>query len=67
MVGADFGIVIGIVICVLFSGYFSAWETAFTTLNRIRMKTAAESGREYAVLRLRLLFQRIMIKCCPRF
>ncbi len=52
MVGADFGIVIGIVICVLFSGYFSASETAFTTLNRIRMKTAAESGDSRAALTL---------------
>ena len=52
MVGADFGIVIGIVICVLFSGYFSASETAFTTLNRFRMKTEAESGDSRAALTL---------------
>ncbi len=43
MLGADFGIIVGIIICVMFSAFFSASETAFTTLNRIRLKT--EAGR----------------------
>lgn len=38
------GYLIGILICVVFSGYFSASETAFTTINRIRLKTLAEDG-----------------------
>lgn len=54
MEGADIGYLIGIFICVLFSGYFSASETAFTTLNRIRMKTAADAGDSRSALTLSL-------------
>ena len=35
-----------IIFCVLFSGYFSATETAFSSLNRIRIKNLAEKGEE---------------------
>ncbi len=38
------GYLIGILVCLVFSAYFSASETAFTTVNRIRMKTLAEDG-----------------------
>lgn len=36
--------VIAIVVCVIFSAYFSATETAFTSLNKIRMKNMANDG-----------------------
>ncbi|WP_195983617.1 hemolysin family protein [Clostridium sp. D33t1_170424_F3] len=54
MEGSDIGILIGILVCVLFSGFFSASETAFTTLNRIRLKNAAEDGDSRAALTLSL-------------
>ncbi len=43
-----------IIICVIMSAYFSATETAFTTLNRIRVKNLAEKGNKKAALTLRL-------------
>jgi len=43
-----------IVICLILSAYFSATETAFTTLNRIRVKTLAEKGNKRAALTLKL-------------
>ena len=42
------------IICVLFSSYFSATETAFSTLNRIRIKNMAEKGNKKAALVLKL-------------
>ena len=44
-----------IIFCVLFSGYFSATETAFSSLNRIRVKNLAEKGDKKAKLVLDLL------------
>ena len=43
-----------IVVCLILSAFFSATETAFTTLNRIRIKTLAEKGNRRARLALRL-------------
>lgn len=40
--------IIAIVILVLFSAYFSATETAFTSLNRIKLKNMAQDGNERA-------------------
>ena len=37
-----------IAVCVIFSAFFSATETAFSTFNRIRMKTLAEKGNKRA-------------------
>ena len=48
------GYLIGILICIVFSGFFSASETAFTTINRIRLKTQAENGDARAALILRV-------------
>ena len=48
------GYLIGILICVVFSGYFSASETAFTTINWIRLKTLAEDGDAGAKLVLKV-------------
>ena len=35
---------VALVILIFMSAYFSATETAFTSLNRIRMKNKAEDG-----------------------
>ena len=43
-----------IVVCTIFSGYFSATETAFSTFNKTRMKTLAEKGNKSAARVLRL-------------
>ncbi len=43
-----------IIICVIMSAYFSATETAFSTLNRIRVKNMAEKGNKKAKLVLKL-------------
>lgn len=43
-----------ICICILFSAYFSATETAFTSMNRTRLKTMAEKGNKRAELALKL-------------
>lgn len=43
-----------IVFCVVMSAYFSATETAFSSLNRIRVKNMAEKGNKKAALVLRL-------------
>ena len=43
-----------ILICLIFSAYFSATETAFSTFNRIRLKTIAEKGDKRAELVLDL-------------
>lgn len=44
-----------IAICIVMSMYFSATETAFSCLNRIRIKNKAENGNKRAALVLRLL------------
>lgn len=43
-----------IIVCIIFSAYFSATETAFSTFNRIRMKTYAEKGNKRAAAALKL-------------
>lgn len=48
------GAIIALVILIVFSAYFSATETAFTSLNRIRMKNLANSGNKRAKLTLEL-------------
>ncbi len=39
-----------IIFCIIMSAYFSATETAFSSLNRIRIKTMAEKGNKKAAL-----------------
>lgn len=46
--------VIEIIVLVMFSGYFSATETAFTSLNKIKMKNMANEGNKKAELVLEL-------------
>ena len=43
-----------IIACVVMSAYFSATETAFSSLNRIRIKHMAEKGDKRARLVLRM-------------
>lgn len=43
-----------IVVCILFSMYFSATETAFNSISRVRLKNKAEEGNKKAVLVLKL-------------
>ncbi len=43
-----------ILFCVLMSAYFSATETAFSTVNKIRLKTMAEDGNKKAAKALKL-------------
>lgn len=43
-----------IVCCLVMSAYFSATETAFSSLNRIRMKNMADKGNKKAALVLKL-------------
>lgn len=43
-----------IAVCIVMSAYFSATETAFSSLNRIRIKNMAEKGDKKAQLVLRL-------------
>ena len=47
-------LIIVTLVCLVFSGYFSATETAFTTLNKVRVKTKAEDGNKRAALALKL-------------
>jgi CBS domain containing-hemolysin-like protein len=47
-------LIIVLILCFIFSGYFSATETAFTTLNKVRVKTKADDGNKRAKLVLKL-------------
>ena len=46
-----------LIVLVILSAYFSATETAFTSLNRIRLKSKADVGNRRAALALRLVDQ----------
>ena len=46
--------VIMMTVCILLSGYFSATETAFSSLNKTRLKAMAENGSLKAALALKL-------------
>lgn len=54
--------IIVLVVLILFSGYFSATETAFSALNRIRVKNMAFDGNKKAALVLNMAenFDRIL-------
>ena len=46
--------IILMVICLILSAYFSATETAFSSMNRTRLKTLAEKGNRKAALACKL-------------
>lgn len=48
------GLIVWLVILILCSAYFSATETAFSSLNRIRLKNLASEGNKRAVLTLKI-------------
>ena len=50
----NIGSLIAMLICLIFSGFFSATETAFTSFNKIRMKNTAQEGNKKAELVLKL-------------
>ena len=51
-----------VIICILLSGYFSATETAFTAINRIRLRAKADDGDKGAkrVLKLAENYDRLL-------
>ena len=49
-----FGNIFAMAICVAMSAYFSATETAFSSLNKTRLKMLADNGNKRAALALRL-------------
>jgi len=51
---ASIAMIVGLVFCVIMSGYFSATETAFTSLNRVRLKSWADGGDQRAARTLAL-------------
>lgn len=54
MDSSSIGIIIALVLLVTASAYFSATETAFSSLNKIRMRNMAEDGNRKAEAALRL-------------
>ncbi len=46
--------IIAMIGCIILSGYFSATETAFSSLNKTRLKAMAENGNHKAALALRV-------------
>lgn len=54
MDSTSIGMIAALLVLVALSSYFSATETAFTSLNRIRLKTKAEDGDMRAARALRL-------------
>lgn len=48
------GSILAMVICIAMSAYFSATETAFSSLNKTRLKVLADNGNRRAALALKL-------------
>lgn len=51
---SDISLMVFIVLLIMFSAYFSATETAFSSLNRIKLKNLAQNGNKRAALALEL-------------
>ena len=49
-----FGSIFAMVACIVMSAYFSATETAFSSLNKTRLKVLADNGNKRAALALKL-------------
>ncbi len=49
------GLLIVLIVCILFSAFFSASETAFSTANRIRLKSLEQEGKKKAGKVLKIL------------
>ena len=46
----EIGFVAAMIVLLVFSGFFSSTETAFTSFNKIRMKNLAQGGNKHATL-----------------
>ena len=57
---ASISMIAALVILVILSAFFSATETAFTSLNRIRLKSRADSGNKRAALTTNLIGNNIV-------
>ncbi len=54
--GTDsYGLMVVFVVCVVLSAYFSASETAFSTANKIRLKSMAQDGNKKAEKTLKII------------
>lgn len=49
-----FNSIMAMIACIIMSAYFSATETAFSSLNKTRLRAMAENGNQKAALALRL-------------
>ena len=54
MDSTSIGMLVALVIMIAMSAYFSATETAFTSINRIRLKNKADNGNKRAARTLEL-------------
>ena len=54
MDSSSIGIIVALVLLVIVSAYFSATETAFSSLNKIRLRNMADDGNRKAEATLRL-------------
>lgn len=54
MTPSTWGLVAALAVCVALSAFFSASETAFTSANKLRLKTMSQSGNKRAGLALEL-------------
>jgi len=48
------GSILAMAVCLVMSAYFSATETAFSSLNKTRLKVLTDNGNNKAALALRL-------------
>ena len=55
MDSSSIAMIVAIVVLICMSAYFSATETAFSSMNKIRMKSWAESGDHRAALAMDLV------------
>ena len=49
-----FGSIFVMLVCIAMSAYFSATETAFSSLNKTRLKVLVDNGNKRAALPLKL-------------
>ena len=49
------GLIIALIVLIVLSAYFSATETAFSSLNRIRLKNLTDNGNKRAKLAYKLV------------
>lgn len=62
MDGGDIGLLVAYIILIIFSAFFSASETAYSVVNRVRLKTRAADGhkRSIGILKLTDNYDRLL-------